>query len=87
MKQTDIFRNLDKKFFHIVQDLDEIFFVLEQEVDELFFSPLNNSQNEIIASQFYVCFDQSWPEFILDIYGFDRKKYQIIFSKITKIYI
>ena len=50
MKQTDIFRNLDKIIFHIVQDLDEIFFVLERKVDELFFSPLNKSQNEIIAS-------------------------------------
>ena len=39
MKQTDIFRNLDKIIFHIVQDLDEIFFVLEQKVDELFFYP------------------------------------------------
>ena len=53
MKQTDIFRNLDKIIFHIVQDLDEIFSVLEQKVDELFFSPLNKSQNEIITSQFY----------------------------------
>ena len=53
MKQTDLFRNVDKIFFHIVQDLDEIFFVLERKVDELFFSPLNKSQNEIIASNFY----------------------------------
>ena len=52
MKQTDIFRNVDKIFFHIVQGLDEIFFVLERKVDELFFPPLNKSQNEIFASQF-----------------------------------
>ena len=38
MKQTDIFRNLDKIIFHIVQDLDEIFFVLERKDDELFFT-------------------------------------------------
>ena len=50
MKQTDIFRNVDKIIFHIVQDLDEIFFAIERIVDELFFSPLNKSQNEIIAS-------------------------------------
>ena len=53
MKQTDIFRNVDKVVFHIVQDLDEISFVLEGKVDELFFSPLNKSQNEIITSQFH----------------------------------
>ena len=39
MKQTDIFRNLDKIIFKVVQDCDEIFLVLEQKVDELFFYP------------------------------------------------
>ena len=56
MKQTDISRNLDKIIFQVVQDRDEIFFVLERKVDELFFSPLNKSQNEIMASQFYRMF-------------------------------
>ena len=70
MKQTDIFRNVDKIIFHIVQDLDEIFFVLQRKVDDSFFSPLNISQNKIIASQFHkiVSLFLSVTQFLAQIY-------------------